>query len=157
VSTPTGLGPEQVPSLGLVEAVLTREEDSYRFRAQSMDTRLGLLLSAAGVVVALVGSNPGVAGLVGQVLALVAGGAAVRGLWPRVDKSIAPRSLRDRYLTADTTLTRMRLLSTRLDLHAADERRLFAKARSLRATALLLLAAAATVVGGSIVKVLQGG
>lgn len=152
MSAPSPRDPLQLPSLDIVEAALAREEDSYRFRAQSIDTRLGLLLAAAGVVIALVGDSPSVAALVGQVLAVCAGGAAVYGLWPRVDKGIAPRKLRDRYLAADPTLTRMRLLNTRLDLHAKDEAQLLAKAIRLRIAALLLLAGAATIVVGSIVK-----
>ena len=49
-------------------------------------------------------------------------------------------------------MTRMRLLSTRLELHEADEKSLLAKARRLRVTSVLLLAAAAAIVVGSIVK-----
>ncbi|MGQ4819382.1 hypothetical protein ACQ1ZK_20055, partial [Enterococcus faecium] len=63
-----------------------------------------------------------------------------------MDKGIAPRKLRDRYLAADPTLTRMRLLNTRLELHEKDEIRLLAKARRLRAAALLLFCAATTIV-----------
>lgn len=144
--------PTRLPSLDVVEAALAREEDSYRQRAQSIDTRLGLLLGAAGVLVAFVGGRSSIAGLVGQVVALAAGGAAVLGLWPRVDKGIAPRKLRDRYLAADPTLTRMRLLNTRLELHEKDEVGLMTKARRLRAAALLLLSAATTIVVGSIVE-----
>jgi hypothetical protein len=70
-----------------------------------------------------------------------------------VDKGIAPRKLRDSYLSADPTYTRLRLLSTRLQLHAADERSLLAKAKRLRVTALLLLAAATAIAVGGIVKV----
>ncbi|TFV58342.1 hypothetical protein E4P41_13045 [Geodermatophilus sp. DF01-2] len=150
--TPQNIDPARIPSLPIVETALVREEDSYRFRAQGMDTRLGLLLSAAGVLVALVGNRPSVAGLAGQVLALAAGATAVHGLWPRVDKGVAPRRLRDRYLAVDPTLTRMRLLNTRLDLHAQDEGRLLDKARRLRACALLLLAAATAVVMGRTVE-----
>ncbi|MDK3256653.1 hypothetical protein [Blastococcus capsensis] len=152
MSLPSSIDPARVPSLDVVESALAREEDSYRQRAQSIDTRLGLLLGAAGVLVALVGSRPSIPGLIGQVVTVGAGGAAVHGLWPRVDKGIAPRKLRDRYLAADPTLTRMRLLNTRLELHEKDEIRLLAKARRLRAAALLLFCAATTIVVGSIVK-----
>lgn len=133
MSPPSSIEPTRLPSLAVVEAVLVREEDSYRQRAQSIDTRLGLLLGAAGVFVAFVGSRPSIAGLVGQAVAVCAGGAAVHGMGPRVDKGIAPRKLQDRYLAADPTLTRMRLLNTRLELYEKDETALFTKARRLRA------------------------
>lgn len=152
MSAPSPVDPLRLPSLDIVEAALAREEDSYRFRAQSIDTRLGLLLAAAGVVVPVVGNQPSVAGLIGQFLAVCAGAASVYGLWPRVDKGIAPRKLRDRYLTADPMVTRMTSLGTRLDLHAKDEEQLLAKAARLRIAAFLLLVGAATIVVGSIVK-----
>jgi hypothetical protein len=152
MSAPPPVDPVRLQSLDIVEAALAREEDSYRLRAQSIDTRLGLLLAAAGVVVPVVGDGPSVAGLIGQVLAVCAGGSSVYGLWSRVDKGIAPRKLRDRYLTADPTVTRMRLLNTRLDLHARDEQQLLAKAARLRIAAFLLLAGAATIVAGGIVE-----
>ena len=56
--------PDVVPSLGVVEEALLREEESYRFRAGGLDTRLGLLLGAAGVLVALTGQEPSIAGIV---------------------------------------------------------------------------------------------
>jgi len=136
----------------LVEDALIREEESYRFRAGSIDTKAGLLLGAAGIVVALVGNEPGVAELAAQLLAAGSGVTAALTLWPRVDKGIAPRSLRDRYLTADLIRTRLVLLNTRLELHAKDESQLIRKARHLRLAAALLLAATATLVAGGIVS-----
>ena len=101
---------------------------------------------------ALVGNEPGVAELAAQLLAAGSGVTAVLTLWPRVDKGIAPRSLRDRYLTADLIRTRLVLLNTRLELHAKDESQLIRKARHLRLAAALLLAATATLVAGGIVS-----
>jgi hypothetical protein len=141
-----------VPSLEVVEAALAREEDSYRHRAAGIDTRAGLLLGAAGALVALVGTQPTLAGAGAQVLAAGAGGAAVLTLWSRVDKGIAPRSLRNRYLAVDPVRTRLILLNTRLEVHAQDERQLVTKARRLRVSAALLLVATAVIVVGGIVS-----
>jgi hypothetical protein len=88
-----------------------------------------------------------------RVLAVGAGVAAVHALWPRVDKGIAPRALRDRYLDVGPTRTRLVVLSTRLELYAKDERALITKARRLRVSAIFLLAAVITVVVGDIVDV----
>ena len=147
----------RVPSLHLVEAALTRAEHSYRQRAASIDTKAGILLSAAGVVIALVGNRPGIAGLIGQVFAAGAAGAGVLALSPRVDKSIGPRQLRDRYLTQHESITRMILFNTRIDLHAKDEEKLIAKARRLRITAVLLLIASVCVLTGAMVETFWGG
>src|SRR4051794_24451423 len=106
-----------IPSLDIVEHTLTREEDSFRFRANGIDTKAGLLLSASGVLIALVGGKPSSAGLVAQLLSMGAGGMAVAALWPRVDKGIGPSKLRDRYLTTPVAVTRLVLLNTRIDLH----------------------------------------
>jgi hypothetical protein len=147
----------RVPSLHLVEGALTREEDSYRLRAAGIDTKAGILLSAAGVLIALVGNRPGIAGLIGQAFAVGAAGTGAWALFPRVDKSIGPRQLRDRYLTQDPSITRMVLLNTRIDLHAHDEQQLLAKARRLRITAFLLLTASITVFVGAMVETIWGG
>ena len=152
VTTPQPIDSARVPSLPLVEAALDREEESYRFRAGGIDSKAGLLLSAAGVLVALVGTKPGIAGLIGQVIAIASGGAAVLTLLPRVDKAIGPRQLRDRYLTTDASITRMVVLNTRIELHSQDERRLMTKAVRLRWAAVLLLCAASAIVIGAIVN-----
>jgi hypothetical protein len=144
-----------IPSLGIVETTLTREEDSFRVRANGIDTKAGLLLSASGVLIALVGGKPSVAGLVAQLLSVGAGGVAVAALWPRVDKGIGPRKLRDRYLTTPVAVTRLILLNTRIDLHAKDEEHLMEKASRLRVAAVLLLSAALAVVVGSIVYMIR--
>lgn len=142
----------RVPSLGIIEAALQREDDSYRDRANSLDTKAGVILSAAGVIVSLVGIHSSVAGLVAQVIAIGAGAAAVWALAPRVDKAIGPRQLRDRYLQVDALTTRLVLLNTRIDLHERNEKRLFDKASRMKLAAVLLLGSAAAIVVGGILN-----
>ena len=138
----------EAPSLAIVEAALAEEAASYRFRAGGVDTKAGLVLGAAGVLVTLIGASPEVAGLVGQVLGLASGAAAVRALFPRVDKSIGVGRLRDKYLGEDPLTTRLILLNTRIELQERDEQVLLGKFTWLkRSTALLLSASAAQVVG----------
>lgn len=142
---------EQVPSLAIVEDALQREDESYRDRANGLDTKAGVVLSAAGVIVALVGTHGSGAGLIGQLAAIGAGVAAVATILPRVDKAIGPRNLRDRYLQVDPIITRLFVLNTRILLHERNEERVIAKALRLKiAAALLLLSAAAIAVGGII-------
>jgi hypothetical protein len=47
VTEPERIDPALVPSIDIVEAALAREEESYRFRAGSIDNRAGFLLGAA--------------------------------------------------------------------------------------------------------------
>jgi hypothetical protein len=150
------LDPTQIPSIGLVEAELDREERSYRIRANGIDTKAGLILTAAGVLVVLVGTRPGVAGLVGQIVALAAGVVGGGALYPRVDKGISPQELRDRYLSVEASITRMVLLNTRIDLHTQEERRLITKARRLQLASVLLLLSVLAIVVGAIVNVSRG-
>jgi hypothetical protein len=145
----------RVPSLGLIEAALQHEDDSYRERANSVDTKAGVIVSAAAVIVALVGTKAGVAAVIGQGVAVMSGVAAVLALMPRVDKAIGPRQLRDRYLMADPLTTRLFLLNTRLVLHANNEQRMFVKFRRLKVAAVLLLGSAMAIVIGGIVNLIH--
>lgn len=149
------IDPARVPSIELIEATLDREEESYRFRAGGIDTKAGLILGAAGVLVALVGTHPSVAGLIGQLLAVGSGAAAVSAMWPKIDKAIGPERLRDKYLAVDASVTRMVVLNSRIDLHAKDEHRLILKANRIRASGVLLLASAVAIVIGGIVEVFR--
>jgi hypothetical protein len=151
------IDPRQIPSIRLVEEELDREEISYRNRANGIDTKAGLILTAAGVLVALVGTRPSVAGLVGQMIALLAATVGGAALFPRVDKGISASELRDRYLSVDASITRMVLLNTRIELHLKDEQRLITKAWRLRLASLLLVSAAVAIVVGAIIHVARGG
>jgi hypothetical protein len=146
----------QVPSLSVIEGVLATEDSSFRDRSNSIDTKAGVILSAAGVIVALVGTTSSVAAIVGQVLAIASGAAAVWVIWPRVDKSIGPQELRDRYLTTDPITTRLRVLNTRIILQAKNEATLFTKAWRLRVASAALLAAAVAIVVSGIVNAVRG-
>lgn len=116
-----------VPSLAIVEEALAHGDSTWRDRANNLDTKAGVLLSGAGVIVALVGTTTHIAALIGQILAIAAGGTAVWSLWPRVDKAIDPAALRNLYLTTDPVSTRLRVLNTRLEMHAKNEQALLAK------------------------------
>ncbi|CCG02218.1 hypothetical protein [Blastococcus saxobsidens] len=154
MTTPPRIDPHPVPSLDVVESALVRVEGSYRTRASSLDTKNGLVLAAAGVLVALVGARPEIAGLIGQVIAVAAGAAAVRSLGLRVDKAIDVGLLRDRYLGVDPTTARLVLLNTRIDLQARDEQQLLVKLRFLRLAAALRLGASVAILVGAIVNLI---
>jgi len=144
---------EQVPPLDVIESVVEREDASYRDRANSLDTKAGVILSAAGVVVALLGTTASVAAMISQALAIASGIIAAWVIAPRIDKTIAPRDLSDRFLAAPALRTRLVVLNSRILLHAEDEARLVAKARRLRSASVLLLGSAAIILMGAIVRV----
>jgi hypothetical protein len=152
--TPT-LTEADVPSLAIVEDALALGDSTWRDRENNLDTKAGILLSGAGVIVALVGTTAEIAALVSQVLAIVAGGAAVWSLWPRLDKVIDPGDLSSSYLTADPVSTRLRVLNSRLDIHSENERALLAKGRRWKLTALLLLGSVVAIVSGGIVDTVR--
>ncbi len=82
-------------------------------------------------------------------LGLASGAAAVRALFPPVDKLIWVRRLRDNYLGEQPANTRLILLNTRIDLQERDEHVLLATSTRPRAvTRPPLSASAAQVLWG---------
>ncbi len=151
MTEPPALTEADVPSLSVIETALAQEDASWRDRANNLDTKSGILLSGAGVITALVGTTTHPLALAGQVLAILAGIAAVWSMWPRVDKVIDPEQLRDIYLTTESVATRLTLLNTRLEMHSKNEDALMAKAWRWRITAILMLISAAAIVASGIV------
>lgn len=150
------VGRQDFPAIEVIERALVRADESYRFRAGSLDTKAGLVLGAVGVIVALVGDEPSVAGFVGQLFAIASGLMAVLSLRPRTGDGINPSKLRDQYLQLDDSTARLRVLNDSLSELSQDNCRLKAKNRQFQAAATLLLLAAATVVAGAAISVFAG-
>lgn len=143
---------EQVPSLGVVESVLEREDGSYRDRGNALDSKAGVILSAAGVIVALIGTTTNVTAILSQALAIAAGAAAAWVIVPRIETTFAPRDLRDQYLGAAEVYTRLAVLNAQILLHEEGEARLRTKARRLRSASALLLGSAVIILVSGILK-----
>lgn len=153
--TPPAPAPaEPYPSLAVVERELNRAEVSHQQHAQGLDTKAGLVLGAAGVIVALAVGHRSLSLTGGQVSAVAAGVAAARAFLPRTGGIINPSELQERYLDQPERTTRLTLLATRVDLFQADEEALKVKFLSLRVAVVFLLVAAVDVCVGSIVDVL---
>lgn len=148
--------PSQTPSINVIESALVRAEESYRFRAGSVDSKAGLLLGAVGVLIALVGSEPSVPGLLAQFFAALSGIMLVLSLRPRRGEGMNPRKLRDQYLQADPPTARINVLNAGLSAWEKDEARLKTKDTQFTAAAVLLLVAAASIVVGAAVSVSAG-
>jgi len=144
---------EMYPSLQVVEDELDRAELASQQRAQSLDGKAGLILGAAGVIVALAAAHESVLRTVGQGFAVAAGAAAGWAFLPRTGGTINPAGLQEHYLDQPELQTRLTLLATRTDLYQADEESLKRKFRRLRWAVGLLLLAAVAVFAGSILDV----
>lgn len=131
-----------LPSLGIVRRELDLEVASQERRGSSLDSKAGLVLVAAGVLVGVVPSRELTAlEVTAQLLALFAGGGALWAAFPRVSASIEPRRLRDRYIAVDPERANLRILDTRIHLFERDEGRLRQKLQGIRFAALALFAA----------------
>lgn len=144
---------DQFPSLAEVKSELARVEQSSMNRAQGVDTKAGVIVGAAGVIVTLgAAGRPSVATLVGLGLAAAAGGLAVWAFQPRYGQEISPRRLIDRgYLLADPKQTAITLVATRADFLHSDEAELAVKAARLKASFHCLFLAVAVVFAGLVI------
>ena len=138
-----------LPSLELLAAEVTAEVAAQERRGDALDSKAGIILGFAGVIVGLTVQNLhsalGDAGLLAGAAAALAAGVA---FIPRSFPTIEVLHLRQAYLTSDVEFTRLRLLDTRIAMYQHSQRLLRRKARLVTvATAALGLAVILTVVG----------
>ncbi len=141
-----------LPSLDFVRAELDREQDSHERRAAQVDTKAGLILAAAGVVVAFRAAQPTLLGVLAQVAAAAAGGLAILAFLPRVAGTVSPLTLRNKYIQRPEQVTKLVVLDTRLTVHADDEEQLKIKAGRLKRAVISLGVAVALALLGSILS-----
>jgi hypothetical protein len=141
-----------LPSLDIVRAELDREQESYERRAGQVDTKAGLILAAAGVVVALQATQPTLPGILAQGAAAGAGVLAVLAFLPRVAGTLSPLRLRNDYIHQPEQVTKLVVLDTRLTIHADDEQQLKTKASRLRRAIVVLGLAVGLAVLASILR-----
>lgn len=131
---------------------LDREQESYERRAGQVDTKAGLILAAAGVIVTLRSADPVLLEVLAQVAAAVAGGLAIFAFLPRVAGTLSPLELRRRYVHQPENITKLVVLDTRLTIHADDEQQLKTKAKRLKLAIISLGVAVAFALSGSILN-----
>lgn len=141
-----------LPSLELLSTETSAGLAEQERRGANLDTKAGVLLGFAGVLVGLSVANlhgwPAHAGAaVGALAAVLAGGATLPRSFPTLDL----RELRDRYLTAEEDVTRLTLLDTRIAMFAETRAVLKRKAQLVTAATLSLgVAVIVTVVAGMV-------
>jgi hypothetical protein len=140
----------QLPSLSLLSQQVSEELAAQERRADGLDTKAGILLGFAGVVVGVtVDKLHGIIATVGTSLAALAALVAVLAFTPRLFPTLALRQLRDSYLTRDEDFTRLRLLDTQIAMYQRTERLLTWKGRLVTLAAVVLGVAVLLIVVGS--------
>ena len=145
------------PSVNVVLAELNRAEDSLERRGAQVDTKAGLILATAGVVITFGAPPQNLLEVLTKVAAAVAGALAVLAITPRVAGSLSPQLLRDTYVHRPEDTTKLVVLDTRLATHASDEKQLVIKANRLKRAAVALGTAVVLALMASIVGYAQGG
>jgi hypothetical protein len=142
-----------LPSLSLLSQQVAGELAAQERRADALDTKAGILLGFAGVVVGVtIDKLQGALAIVGTCLAALAALAAVLAFVPRSFPTFALRRMRDSYLTVDEDITRLRLLDTQIAMYQRTERLLGTKARLVTAATVVLAVAVVIIVVGSILS-----
>jgi hypothetical protein len=141
-----------LPSLPVLNEEAAAEIAAQERRADALDSKGGVLLGFAGVLVGL--SIDKLQGALGQVATGVAGVTAMvaaAAIVPRAYPTLSLRRLRDRYLTSEEEFTRLRVLDTRIAMYDRTQQTLAVKALLVRLAALGLAAAVVLTVVASIV------
>ena len=103
------------PSLSILAEEARAEIAAQERRAEALDSKAGVLLGFAGVLVGLtVDKLHGVLGHIATAVAGVAAVLAAAAVVPRSYPTLSLRRLRERYLMAEEEFTRQRLLDTRI-------------------------------------------
>jgi len=134
---------QRMPSIELIHEMYERERDRDAGHFESIDTKSGLVMGFAGIVVTLNRDGVTALGSLGLVAATVAAGLALGAFWPRELPVLEPAGLRQ-YVLAEEQFTRLTVVDTYLDHFAQSRSLLSRKARKLK---LSMLALAMAVVG----------
>jgi hypothetical protein len=150
---PPTIGGVPLPSLSLLNEAAVDELGAQERRADALDSKAGVLLGFAGVLVGLsVDKLPGV-GHIATGAAALAGLLAAAAFIPRLYPTLALRHLRNSYLTSEEEFTRLRLLDTRIGMYERNQPRLARKANLVRGSTVVLGLAVLLAVVASIVQV----
>jgi hypothetical protein len=128
-------------SIDLVFDELNRSQDSLERRSASLDTKAGLILAAAAVLITRPTTSTTTLGLLVQVGGAIAGAFAAGALLPRVSGALSPLMLRKQYVHLPDPDTKLVILDTRIMLYGKNEKRLHAKLRRFWIAVVVLFAA----------------
>ena len=149
--------PERVdlPSLDIIADQVATERATMSSHAESLDTKAGVVLGFAGVLVGLGASAQSsvsneVAFQFGLVLAVVAAVLAALSFLPRRYPVLEVARIRDSSLTASAAETRLALLDTEIRMVERAASLVKQKGRGVRASVVALALGAALAVAGTL-------
>ena len=128
-------------SLALLIEISKSERDAQLSHFDSLDTKAGLVLGFAGVLIALGGAPGSVLGLGSIILAALAAAMAVASFWPRQFPSIDPIRLGD-YAVSELAFTQLTVLDTFEIMMLQASRMLEVKSSRLKVALVCLTAGA---------------
>src|SRR5699024_2927523 len=122
----------------IIRSELDLEAAEQSQRADSFDTRAGVLIGIGAILIGLSSSQSHPLVLSAHIFAAAGAVAAVIAMVPRVSAGLDPRIMRKKYLGTDPEVTRLRILDTRILLYEQDEQRLSTKVVWLYVRVLLI-------------------
>jgi hypothetical protein len=144
-----------LPSLGLVAAQVATERETMNSHAESLDTKAGVVLGFAGVLVGLgttaqadVSTN--LAFQIGLAVAVLSAVSAAFAFLPRKYPVIEVLALRD-YLTAPEAETELTLLDVEISMVVQTGDLVKQKGGRIKVAVALLALAAALIVAGTLI------
>jgi hypothetical protein len=130
-----------LPSLGLVLEEARSERQAQLVHFEALDAKAGVILGFSGALVALTPYRGGMLIAAGRILAVLSGIAALGSFWPRRYSITDLRSLRDKYLAAEESFTRLKLVDATV-AEAAQVRNVLIRKSLMLKGAMLALALA---------------
>jgi hypothetical protein len=121
----------RMPSLQLLYDLAGEEQRALVGPFQSLDTKAGIVLAFAGVLVTLSGGVRSVLTDLGRVAAALSGLLALLTFLPRRPPRVDVARIRDAHLRSEESFTRLHVLDTRLALLDRGAAILKSKARRL--------------------------
>jgi hypothetical protein len=147
--------PVPLPSLDLLSRQVATERATMNGHAESLDTKAGVVLGFAGVLVGLGATAQATVSTtnvfrVGLGAAVLSGLLAVWAYFPRRFPVIESRELREKYLTAPKEETQLFLLDTQIEMIKEAAALIRQKGIRLRSSLVSLAGAAAFAVAGTL-------
>jgi len=146
---------QPLPSLDVIAAQVVSERETMNAHAESLDSKAGVILGFAGVLVGLGATaqtfvSSDLTFKIGLCLAVAAALFAASAFWPRKYPVVEVLPLRD-FLTAPEDETKLTLLDVQIDMVVEAAVLVRRKGRRLKAAVGLLAVAAALIVVGTLI------
>lgn len=143
-------------SLEVIRAELDRVQGSCETRTNGVDTKAGLILATAGVLIGFHADNPTIWDRFAAPLALTAGGLAIYAFHPRPGRTVSPETLYQAHLNDPSIDVLHEMIKGRIHVWKLDEASLTTKAKRMFWAILALAAAGFLYVVSSVTSIDAG-